>query len=89
MKRSIAALILLYSATAMGQSSGDQEALAYLEEAARYSELAKASSGSQKADYIRKVATAASLACNYANSPSLKNQACSIARNYEGLAGFD
>jgi hypothetical protein len=85
MKKLVVLILMLISSFVLAQTGGDKEAVSMLEEAVRYSELAKSSAGSQKSDYMRKAATSANLACNFADSPSLKSQACSIADRYSRL----
>lgn len=85
MKKLLFLILVLISSFVFAQTAGDEEAVSMLEEAVRYSDLAKSSSGARKSDYIRKAATAANLACRFADSPSLKRQACSIADRYSSM----
>ncbi len=71
------------------QTAGDEEALSLLEEAVAYSNQAKTSTGSERSANIRKAATAASLACNFADSEALKAQACDVAKKYDSIVTFD
>ena len=84
-----AAVLAVIPLSLCAQTAGDEEALSLLEEAVVYSNQAKTSSGSERSENIRKAAVAANLACNFADSHSLKKQACEVAKKYDGLVNFD
>jgi hypothetical protein len=89
MKLILIVFAIVLAVPTYAQTAGDEEAVALLEEAAKYSNLATSSSGSQRSEYIRKAAVAANLACNYADSASLKSQACDVAQRYSNIVTFD
>ena len=84
-----AAVLAVIPFSLCAQTAGDEEALSLLEEAVVYSNQAKASSGSERSENMRKAAIAANLACNFADSEALKAKACEVAKKYESIVTFD
>ena len=89
MKKLAIILMVAFSAMAQAQTGGDEESVLLLEDAVKYTGMAKYSSGSEKSAYIRKASVAANLACNFAESTSIKNQACRVAERLSKLVTFD
>lgn len=89
MKKYGVILLLLFSSLVQAQPGGDEEAVLLLEDAVKLTNQAKYSNGSEKSEHIRKAAVAANLACNFAESASIKNQACNIAKRLSNIVTFD